>query len=483
VFGEVAEPAAATDSAVEPQAVRRRVQSRLRALTVSAVEEVPMSRLKAFRSLITFLIVLLVSPSIAQAQLPRASPEAVGLSPQRLERIGRVLQADVDAGQIPGAVIAISRKGKLVYFKAIGYRDKVAGLAMTADTLFDLTSMTKPMVSIGALMLYEQGLLFLNDPVSKYLPPLGKMPVAVLRANPATGTEEAVMRVDPATGQAVIETVPVVRPMTIQDLLRHTSGLTYGVMGDTAVHKLYPSISYDVPGLMTDTEFVDKLGTLPLLHQPGTSWDYGFSTDVLGLVIERVTKETLGEYLKQNLFRPLGMADTCFLVSGEQARRYAKPLPIDPVTGKPQSILDLTKPLKFGCGGACAAATAGDYLRFVQMLLNGGSLGATRILGRKAVESMTADQLGSGVTNNVVDIGSEYADYGFGLGVAVRLHTGIASSTGSVGDYNWLGAYGTQFWVDPKEKLAAVFLLAARGPTVLRYRQLIRTLVLQSIVD
>jgi CubicO group peptidase (beta-lactamase class C family) len=448
-------------------------------------EEKPMIRLRAIHVFLTVVAPLVALSATAQAQLPRASPEEVGLSRQRLERITQALQADVDGGQIPGAVIAIARKGKVAYFKVFGYRDKSAGLPMTTDTLFDLTSMTKPMVSVGALMLYERGLLFLDDPVSKYLPPLGKMPVAVLRTDPVTGAEEAVMRTEPATGKSVIETVPAVRPMTIQDLMRHTSGLTYGVMGETAVHRLYPSISYDVPGIMSDTEFIDKLATLPLLHQPGTRWDYGFSTDVLGLVIAKATKGSLGEYLKQNLFRPLGMADTCFLLAPEQAKRYAKPLPTDPVTGKKQSILDLTKPLKFECGGACAASTGGDYLRFAQMLLNGGRLGNTRILSRKTVEYMTADHLGPEIGNSFSPLGSdpEDAGHGFGLGVAVRRQTGIAPSIGSAGEYNWVGAYGTQFWVDPKENLVVVFMLAARGPTVLRYRQLIRTLVLQAIVD
>lgn len=444
-----------------------------------------MNRLEKFQGLIASLVLPLALAATAQAQLPRSKPEAVGLSSQRLERIARALQGDVDAGQIPGAVIAIGRKGKLAYFKAFGYRDKDANLPMTTDTLFDLASMTKPMVSVGALILYEQGRLFLNDPVSKYYPPLGKMPVAVLRKDPTTGKEEAVMRVDAATGQSVIETVPAVRQVTIQDLMRHTSGLTYGVMGDTAVHKLYPPHGNAAASSMTADEFIDRLATLPLLYQPGSAWEYGLSTEVLGLIVENVTKEKLGEYLEQNLFQPLGMVDSGFLVSAEQAKRYAKPLATDPVTGKPQSIPDLTKPLKFECGGGCAASTAGDYIRFAQMLLNGGKLGTTRILSRKTVEYMTADHLGPGIENPLNPLGSdpEDAGYGFGLGVAVRRHTGIASSVGSTGDYYWPGAFGTQFWIDPKEQLVVVFMMAVRGPRVLQYRQLIRTLVLQAIAD
>jgi len=435
-----------------------------------------------------FLLFLLISPALApaadQTPLPTATPESVGLSSERLGRIGDRLREDIDNGRIPGAVVAIARRGRLVYFEAFGYRDKANNVRMTTDTIFDLTSMTKPLTSIGALILYEEGRLALSDPASKYFPPLEKMPVAVLRINPTSREEEAVTRTDPATGKSSLETGQVARPMTIHDLLRHTSGLTYGVMGDTAVHKMYPAISYTAPAEMTGEEFIEKLGTLPLLHQPGTVFDYGFSTDVLGLALEAVTKKRLSAYLQESLFRPLGMKDTMFLVGAESATRYAKGLPTDPDTGKPQSILDLTKPLKFDCGGACAASTAGDYLRFAQMLLNGGILNGRRIVSRKVVEFMTADHLGPGVENRIADdIGSEYRGYTFGLGVAVRKQTGISPAIGSIGDYRWIGAYGTEFWVDPKEQLVAVFMLAAHGETVGHYRESIRALVMQAIID
>jgi len=439
---------------------------------------------RAFRLLVNSLMLVVVASATAQTALPRGSPESVGLSSKRLQRIADAVQEDIDRGRIPGAVIAIARKGKLAYFRAFGYRDKANNVPMTTDTIFDLTSMTKPIVSLGALILCEEGRLALSDPVSKYLSPLGKMPVALLRVEPVTGAVEAVTRTDPATGKSVVETVPAVRPMTIQDLMRHTSGLTYGVMGDTAVHKMYPAISYTVPATMTGTEFIETLSTLPLLHQPGTVFDYGFSTDVLGLVVEAVARTKLSGYLDERVFRPLGMKDTVFVLTAESAKRYAKPLPVDPETGKPQSILDLTKPLEFECGGACAASSASDYLRFVQMLLNGGTLGGNRVVSRKTVECMTADQLGPAIENRLgLDIGSEYQGYGFGLGVAVRREAGLSPSIGSAGDYKWIGAYGTEFWVDPKEQLAVVFMLAARRPTVTRYRHLIRALVMQAIVD
>lgn len=442
-----------------------------------------MTRSTWCRILATTLVYSALASAASAGRLPRATPEEVGLSSKRLYRIEETLREDIDNGRIPGAVIVIARKGKVVYSKALGYRDQAARLPMTEDTIFDLASMTKPMVSVGALLLYEKGQLFLSDPVSKYFPSFGKMRVAVLRKNPATGKEEAATSTDPGSGNPTIETVTAVRPITIHDLLRHTSGLTYGVMGDTAVHKLYPPIGSAVAGAMSGSEFIEKLGTLPLLRQPGTAWEYGFSTEVLGLVLEKVTGKKLGDYLSEALFRPLGMADSGFTVSTEQAARYAKAFATDPLTNQPQSLLDLTKPLKFECGGGCAASTADDYVRFAEMLLNRGRLGTTRILGRKTVEYMTADHLGPEIENHLVTIGLEYADYGFGLGVAVRRHVGIAGLTGSVGDFNWPGAYGTLFWVDPSERLVVVFMMAARGQTVSRYRQLIRTLVLQAIVD
>ena len=426
-------------------------------------------------------ILLAIFCGVGEAQLPREKPERLGFSSERLARIDESIRVDVDGGRIPGAVLLIARRGKLAYAKAFGYRDKPAGLPMTIDTIFDLTSMTKPLVSAGALILYERGELFLNDPVSKYLPALGRMPVAVLRTDPATGSEEALMRRDPATGQDVVATVPAKRPMNIQDLLRHTSGLTYGVNGVTAVHKLYPSVSYEVPIVMTGAEFVERLGGVPLLYQPGTKWEYSFSTDVLGLVIEKVTGRPLGEFLRDELFRPLGMTDACFHLSPEQAARWAKPLPNNPETGQPQSILELTRSLKFDCGGACAASTPGDYLRFAQMLADGGRLGGARVLGRKTVEYMTADHLGPDLGPNPLGPDPEDAGLGFGLGVAVRRQTGVAVVNGSAGDFYWLGAYGTEFWVDPKEKLVVVFMMAARGNPVRRYRKLIRALVLQAL--
>ena len=418
-----------------------------------------------FRAVVSVFVTLAVALSaLAADPLPRASPESVGMSSARLARIGATLREDIDKGRIPGAVLAIARKGKLVYFEAFGSLDKAAGTPMTTDAIFNIASMTKPMVAVGALMLYEEGRVLIDDPVAKYLPQFAKMRVAVMNAD----------------GSAIVDTLPVARQMTIQDILRHTSGVVYGGRGTTAVHKLYPDGS-GAAASMTSAAFVDKLGSLPLMYQPGTVWDYGLSIDLVGLVIERVSNQTLGQYLQQRLWKPLGMPDTGFTVPPDKLKRYAKALPVDPDTGRPQAAMDLSKPLGFECGGGCTVSTAGDYLRFAQMLLNQGKLADTRVLSRKTVEFMLSNQLRPDMKNLIGNADPTRADYGFGLGLAVRTTPGVVRMTGSVGDFSWPGASGTNWWADPKEELAVVFMSAAPGPIRWHYRQLINVLVNQAI--
>lgn len=424
----------------------------------------------SYRQLLNTVLVLFVSlPSLADP-LPRAEPEEVGMSSERLARIGSALKADVEAGRIPGAVVAVARKGRLVYFEAIGYRDKAKNAPMTRDAIFYLASMTKPMVSVGALTLYEEGRLLMTDPISKYLP-VGKNPVAVARTD--------------AEGKSVIETVPAKREITVLDLLRHTSGIPCVA----AWKKLRPVRcnpgSGTVVTTMTSEQFLAKLASLPLLHQPGTVWDYSLDTDVLGLLQEAVTGQKLGQFLQERLWQPLGMTDTGFSLSPEKRERLAQPLPNDPDTGKRQSIWAATKLLKFECGGACAASTAGNYLRFAQMLLNKGRLGETRILSRKTVEYMTTNQLGPDIGNRLPERfpRENRVGYGYGLGVGVRTQTGVGGPIGSARDYFWFSAWGPYFWVDPEEQLAVVYM--AQTPSRIRahYRNLLAPLVLQSITD
>jgi CubicO group peptidase (beta-lactamase class C family) len=400
--------------------------------------------------------------------LPRAKPEEVGLSTERLNEIAKRLSADIEAGRIPGAVVMIARKGKLAYSETFGFRDKAAGVKMTSDTIFNIASMTKPLVALAALQLHERGQLLIDDPLSKYFPKFAGSKVAELDA----------------TGETITGTVAAKREITLRDLMMHTSGLIYGGRGSTAVHKLYPASSSTSGATMTAAEFMDKLADAPLLHQPGAVWDYGFGLDVLGMVVEKVSGQTLGQYFQNSIFKPLGMTDTQFNIPADKAVRYARALPNDPETGRPQSVTpNLTQPLKFECGGGCLASTAGDYMRFALALLNKGAYGEARILGRKTAEYMLMNQLGPEVKNLIANTDISRADYGFGLGLAVRTDAARGRIMGSVGDFNWPGASGTNWWADPKEEMAVVFMAHTPGPVRWHYRQVINALVYQAIVD
>jgi CubicO group peptidase (beta-lactamase class C family) len=420
-----------------------------------------------------FLLVLFVlwisSLATAADPLPRAQPESVGLSRERLARIGEIVKADVDRGRLPGMVVAIARKGKLAYYESFGYLDKQAGTPMPKDAIFAIASMTKPMVGVGIMQLVEDTRIQMSDPAARWFPELGKLPVAVLKTD--------------AEGRTVMDTVPAKRPMTIQDLLRHTSGITYGNRGSTPVHKMFPASSASAGTDLTGKEFIERLSKVNLLYQPGSAWDYGLSIDVLGLVIEAETGSTLGAYLNDRLWKPLGMVDTGFVVPPEKAPRYARALPNDPDTGKPQAFPDRTRPGKFECGGGCAVSTAADYVRFGQMLLNRGQLGKTRILARSTVDYMTSNHLGSGVQNNIEQADPTKAGFDFGLTMAVRTSAGGPGMMGYPGDFTWSGATGTDFFVSPKEQLVVVYMTAAPGPIRWHYRRLINALVYQSIVD
>ncbi|HRD75737.1 MAG TPA: serine hydrolase domain-containing protein [Hyphomicrobiaceae bacterium] len=394
--------------------------------------------------------------------LPRADAASLGFSTERLGRIRSSMEREVSAGLLPGGVLAVARRGRLAYLEAFGQRDAATGAPMWADAVFSIASMTKPMTSAAILMLHEEGRLLLGDPVSKHLPAL------------------AGMRVAKADGSG--ETVPADREMTVQDLLRHTSGLTYRDRGTTPAHKLYPGSSIVATVRHTREEFLALLQKAPLIYQPGTVWEYGFSTDILGLVVEAVSGQSLGQFLAERLWRPLGMVDTSFTLSDAQRSRYARAFPKCPITGDPLTVHHATAEIpKWESGGGGAVSTAADYIRFAQMLLDGGTLGGQRILGRKTVELMTADHLTPSIVNRITTMDAACDGYGFGLGFAVRRGAGGAALMGSAGDYYWSGVYGTYFWIDPAEQLAAVFMAAAPGMIRLRYRQLMRGLVLQAI--
>jgi CubicO group peptidase (beta-lactamase class C family) len=415
----------------------------------------------ARRKAVLVSIALLLGPQFALAAdpLPRADPARVGFSPTALQRIDRFFADEIERNQIPGAVVAIAREGKLVYYKAIGFQDKVAKTPMKTDSIFALASMTKPMVVVGALTLYEEGRLPLKSPLSAYYPQFKSMQVGVVDSN----------------GQ--VRTEPARNPIFIQDLMRHTSGMTYGGRGSTPVHKMWPASSTANAYSMTGAEFMETLAKLPLLYQPGTTWDYGLSIDALGLVVEKVSGKTLGAALDERVWSKVGMPDTSFAVPADKQSRLARPLANDPVTGRAQDIRLLREQPKLECGGGCALGTAADYIRFGQMLLNGGVIDGKRVLSPKTVRLMTSDHLGKDIKNNVAGTEAGRAGYGFGLGVAVRTEPGIAATNGSVGDYSWNGANGTIFWADPKEQLVVVTMTAGPGEIRKYYREQMAALV------
>jgi CubicO group peptidase (beta-lactamase class C family) len=421
------------------------------------------------RALLLALAAVLLSSPVLADPFPTAAPETVGLSSERLRHLTTALQSEVDRHGIPGAVIAVARKGRLAYFEAVGFRDPEAKIPMPKDAIFSIASMTKPMVSVAVMMLHDEGKLFLSDPVGKYLTALANMQVATIKTD--------------SSGAKRMETVPAKRQPTIMDLLRHTSGFSYGSSGTTEAHKLWP-ISSSLSSLTyTGPEFIELLSRAPLLDQPGTVWDYGVSVDVLGLIIETITKKSLGEFMQDRLWQPLGMVDTSFNLPNAKRARYALAFRTDPFTGNPQSALHLaSEPMKFECGGGCAVSTAMDYLRFAQMLLNNGTLDGSRILSRKTVELMTSDQLGLDVRERTTSP-TLAEGYSFGLGFSVRSQAGRAAFAGSAGDFGFGGAFGTYFWVDPQEDLVVVFMAAAPGYIGQVLRVLLKNLVLASIID
>lgn len=407
--------------------------------------------------LLVLSLALAVSCAALAQPLPPTPPDKAGFSKEGLARIDRFFQREVTANRVPGAVVAVARDGKLVHHRAYGYLNPVTSESMPLDAIFQLASMTKIMVSVGALALNEEGRLALKSRLDEYFPAFAKMTVGEARE--------------------------AARPIFIHDLLRHTSGLTYGGRGSTPVHKLYPASSSSAATQYSADEFIAKLASVPLLYQPGTVWDYGLSTDVLGVVIEKVTGQKLGDYLSAAVWEKVRMLDTYFEVPGDKRKRIARPLPNDPLTGKPQQIALLDTPTKFQCGGGCAFATVADYLRFGQMLLDGGSIDGRRVLSPKTVAYMTSDHLGEGIKNQVAGTEPNREGYGFGLGVAVRLKDGVAATSGTKGDYTWNGANGTLFWADPHERLVVVVGTAAPGEIRRYYREQMAALVYGAMTE
>jgi CubicO group peptidase (beta-lactamase class C family) len=409
------------------------------------------------------LAILIGLAGSARAEPPSTAPRS--FSRAGLDRAADYIRNEIAAGKIPGAILLIQQHGRPVYFENFGVRDVATRLPMTADTIFRLYSMSKPVTSVAAMMLVEDGKLSLSDPVAKYIPAFADVKVGVEKPG--------------ETPSLALE--PLKRPITIEDLLRHTSGLTYGFYGDSAVRKLYAQADL-FNGDTNNAEFSERIAKLPLAEQPGTRWDYGHSTDVLGRVIEVISGQSLFQFEKQRLLDPLGMTDTAFYVADPAKRPLiAEPMPEDRWISPVAGIRDPMLPRRWESGGAGMVGTIGDYARFAQMLLNGGTFEGKRYLKPGTIALMTSDHIGP-----ETKIARDYlyfpgASSGFGLGFAVRTST-PPNTSWPTGEYRWDGVGGTFFFIDPKDDMFVV--LMAQTPSQRGRIQLaLKTLIYQALKD
>jgi CubicO group peptidase (beta-lactamase class C family) len=389
---------------------------------------------------------------------PCVDPQSVGLSGDRLTRLSEVLREHVRHGRLPGAVGIVARRGQVAWFDVIGSQDPGRDLPMRADSIFRIFSMTKPIVSVAALMLVEQGLLNLSDPVARWIPAFCDQRVATVKGD-------------------MLEWQALTRAATVHDLLRHTAGLTYEFLETGPVQAMYLQARLGARGRVLAEE-VDALAALPLVCAPGERWQYSRATDVLGRVIEVVTGMSLARYLAHTIFEPLGMCDTGFEVADDAHDRIAEPFSNDPQSGVPVKLFDAHRAPVLQSGGGGLLSTAADYHRFVQMLACGGAFDGVRLLSRTSVQWMACDHLGSIPHDSAV----LPSGYGFGLGVAVRKSSGVCATPGSAGLFYWGGIAGTTFWVDPVEELTAVLMIQAPAQRDL-YRDLFRQLVYAAVID
>jgi CubicO group peptidase (beta-lactamase class C family) len=414
------------------------------------------------RGTAAFVLVAAIAIASARAEMPlpmASTPEEVGLSSERLARIEAVTEEHIKSGELPGAVMLLARHGRIAWFRTLGYRDREHGDPMRPDAIFRLYSMTKPIVTIAAMILVEQGRMQITDPVEMYLPEIGKMKVGVEKPGP--------------DGKPVLELVEPARKMTVQDLMRHTSGLIYGSRGHSLINDAYIAAKIGSRDITT-AEFVTRLSELPLRFSPGTRWEYGVSTDVLGRVVEVVSGKSLGDFLAERVLQPLGMVDTGFWVPPDKLNRAAQPWQIPggpPMTPR----FDVAAKPRFESAGGGLTGTMNDYLRFVVMLINKGRLDDTQLLCKKTVEFMTSDHVGG--------VAGRPPGLGFGLGFEVRTTPGRAGLPGSVGEYGWAGNAGTLFWIDPKEDLIAIYLVQVGADERVKLRNQFRTMIESAIVE
>ena len=415
----------------------------------------------------TAVAALLAAAAPARAEEPvrvtqSSSSQASGaFSEQGLTAIGRYVQNDIDKGVIPGAVLLVVKNGRPVFQKTWGDRDPQTKAAMTDDSIFRIYSMSKPITTVAAMMLVEEGRLALEEPLSKYIPSFKDVKVGVEKKE---------------DGKPVLDLVAPRRPISIQDLMRHTSGITYGFFGEGAVKKAYVD-AHVFQGDFDNAEFAERIAKLPLAYQPGSTWDYSHSTDILGRVIEVIEGKPLMAVLKERLFDPLGMSDTSFYVTDKTKQtRIAEPLAKDRTIGNDATFNDPRVEAKWQSGGGGLVSTAADYARFAMMLRNGGTLDGKRYLGPRTIAYMASNHIGpaAGVTPGPYYLPGP--GFGFGLGFAVRTQAGVSPQEGNIGEYNWSGAGGTTFWIDPKDDLFVIFMMQSPSQRT-RYRTMLHNVI------
>jgi len=445
-----------------------------------------------FPVVITFLLFTAIETTAKE--LPSGKPQREGVSQERLDRITAYMNKAVEDGVMIGGMGMVARNGKIIYSEVYGQADREANRKMTEDGLYRIYSMSKPIVSVALMMLYEEGRLFLNDPVAKYIPELANLQVAIATADGATKT------VSDGTNSSSSSTVDeslsgltrkAKTQPTVRDLMRHTAGFSYGVFGNTTVDKQYREAS-----ILRNTDlkdFVTELGKIPLQFEPGTRWHYSVSVDVMGRVVEAISGMSLGEFLEQRIFAPLDMKDTAFTVPADKMQRlvqmyspeglgeglmaFLKPATSSKLVPTPADVSkDFMEGATFQSGGGGLVSTARDYMRFSQMMLNNGELNGVRLLSRKIVELMTTDHM-EGVQHPFAG-----GRIGFGLGFAVAIDQGAVGELGSVGEFNWGGAAGTTFWIDPREQLIGLFMVQSI-PHRTRLGKTFKLLTYQSIED
>jgi CubicO group peptidase (beta-lactamase class C family) len=420
--------------------------------------------MKLIFGLMVCYMLMACQSTVVDAKNTASAAESVGFSSERLDRIAPVMQGYIDQGKLAGTLTLVAKDGKIVYLNAQGMQDKEASIPMSEDTIFRIYSMSKPVTAVAAMTLWEQGKFHMFDPISKYLPEFAKMKVYV------SGSGDDMVLEDAKS------------PIRIIDLFMHTSGLSY-FFTDSEVDKLYQQM-LSKPDELNRSNILSKMAALPLVHQPGTAWNYGVSTDIIGFLVEKLSGKKLGEYMQETIFSPLGMNDTSFYVAADKVSRLSQIYTADRKTGKTivmenELLGDFKSDPEIHNAGGGLTSTMQDYFTFAQMMLNGGEINGVRILGRKTVEYMTSNHL----PKHLVPFANDAQGEGYGLAMSVTVDPGMAGFMSSKGNFGWGGMASTYFRVDPVEKIILISMAQFIPIGFHRYHDDFRNIVYQALVE